>query len=190
MKHSKALAAWLVISMIMFESYAYARDFQFNTSMRFRRALAITNPINIDFGAIEYTAGASGSITLAASNDNITCSNTTDYQCPATGTRGSFQMRGSNNNTVDISCDASGTLSNGTDTLTYDNVRAEIDGTEALCLGIGNSAIAYTFTNGSFNNVVSAGMTIQVGAGGVLSGGTYNTSNSGGDPISFRVVYQ
>ena len=156
---------------------------------KFRQAIALTDPVNIEYGTIEYTGAASANnIDISANGGIISCSNTADYTCPPTGTAGAVTISGSNGMPVQISCESSGVVSNGTDSLNLTNTQIRVNGANQSCAGLGTTAATHTLAPGT--NTMNLGARLVVPSTGIASAGDYSTTQTGGDSLLVRVVYQ
>ena len=143
----------------------------------------------MDFGTIAYTSAAGATnITLAPTDAALTSSDAVNYSTQANGTAGSVDITGTVGQTVEVSCEASGVVSDGTNTFDLQNVIINLGGSNVPCAGLG-AAPQVTYPMAA-SNQLKMGADLVVGAAGVLASGIYNTSNAGGDPITVRVVYQ
>lgn len=147
---------------------------------------------DLDYGTIDV-AGGTGNIDLAT-NGTITYG--AGYGGAGTGTAGSFVVDGQNNSNTDVSCSATGTMTNtsgGSLTLSVIELRVETTGafgTGATCAGLGNTILVHRIRNQANRNTFYIGARID-GTGGVPAGtGAFSTTNPGGVPITVDVTYQ
>lgn len=171
-----------------FAGYAYAESANIGASVLFRQALSITNVIDMEFGAVEYVASA-GSANITLSPDGSLVSDNVEYTVNPTGVAGSLDISGDTGSTVNISCDATGSVSDGVNTLDLDTVNISVDGgsTSFACTGSSSVAASPTLTG---SDQLVMGATLVVPSASVLSNDEFNTANAGGSPINVTIVYQ
>lgn len=185
----KLLAATAITGTVLIGSALTAKavDQDIGASALFREAISLANVNDMDFGTIDYTGTAAGTVELDANGGTLTGS--AGYTpAAATGTTGSFDINGATGQTVDISCETSGVISDNTNTLNLTSTEVRVDGSDTACAGLGTSPVAFVLTAGT--DTVNVGATIDIPGGGIAAAGTYNTSNTSGDPVTVRVVYQ
>ena len=189
MTHFKKLTAALVATSAIIASQhaAFAIDEDIGATAEFVEAVALVNPVDMDFGTTEYTAGVGTVITLDANGGTVTGTDTTNFTY-GTGTAGAIDINGTVGETVDISCETGGTLSDGTNTLALGDAEVRIDGADTACAGLGTTPVAFVLTSGT--DTLNIGAAITVPAAGILAAGTYDTASAGGDPVTVRVIYQ
>ena len=189
MTHFKKLTAALVATSAIIASghAALAVDQDIGATADFIEAVSLANPVDMDFGTTEYAPGFGTVITLDANGGTVSGTDTTNFTYGA-GTAGAIDINGTVGETVDISCETGGTLSDGTNTLALGAAEVRIDGADTACAGLGATPVAFVLTSGT--DTVNVGAAITVPAAGIQAAGTYNTSNASGDPITVRVVYQ
>lgn len=108
------------------------------------------------------------------------------------GEVGEIRVSGKSGTTVDISCAATATLSNGSDTLNLTSIELAVGtgtapgGSGAVaCAGVGLNVVQLTTGNNS-PNTAFIGATLATT--GIESGGDYDTANAGGVPIVVEMV--
>lgn len=167
-----------------------ATEAQIDASVTFTQALTIVAE-ELEFGIFEFSLNASANeITLSSSDDSITCSNTSEYTCPSSGKSGAIDIAGGVGSLINISCEPNGVVSNGSDTLTLTQVKLYTGTVETSCAGIGVPSISLALGGLSTQNIVKLGAKLIIPDTGVGSTGEYTTSNSGGQAIAVRVLYQ
>ena len=103
MRRNLTIKALLVVMLIALPFGADARNSRFDFIIRFFFAISIEDVVPINYGTISYNGNAAGTdITIDPSNSSISCTNTTDYTCPASGARGSFRITGFPGQPVEI----------------------------------------------------------------------------------------
>lgn len=185
---------WLIIVtatvVTIYITEARAVDLDIGASAEFVPALSLTQT-DIEFGSIQYTDGAGANdVTLGAADGALSCSNSTEYDCPASATPGSVGIVGGNGFAVNVFCSGSGTLSNGTESLAMNNIEIARDGSAVSCAGNGQTAFSYTITGDAAQDTFNIGGNIEIPDTGVGEGGIFTTAASGGAAINVRVVYQ
>lgn len=156
-------------------------------------AITLNNAVAMAFTRIEYNGSSNGNISLGT-NGNITY--TGGYQGDGTGVAGQLRINDSSGITVDVTCSDTATISDGSNTFTIQNLEIVVGSANRVatglandCQGLGTGAVGHTLNNTAANDTIYIGGQID-GGSGVSAEGTYNTSNSGGVPISIRVVVQ
>ena len=156
--------------------------------------ITLTGVTETSFGLIDVTVGA-GNIDMGT-NGNIVYG--AGYSGSGVGIAGGFTINGDAGFNVNISCSATAVLANASgSTMTISAVEAVVDrannagafGAGSACSGLGNTIIVHSIRNNSAQNAIAVGMRIN-GTGGVpLGAGLFSTSNAGGVPVTFDVVY-
>ena len=184
------LTVALLATTTLLSSYtiALAADQNIGASATFRGAITLNNVVDMAYGTVEYSAQAANNITLDPNGGTITCSNTTNYVCPATGTAGSADIQGATGQVVNISCETAGIVSDGTNTIPLNTARVRINGTTTTCAGLGTTPVSYTLVAGV--DTLRVGAILAVPVAGILADGAYTTAAAGGDPVAVRVIYQ
>ena len=110
------------------------------------------------------------------------------------GTAGLIRVTGKNGAAVDISCSTAATLSNGSDTIAVTSIEMVVGANAGTspggpgvvpCLGIGLTSVQLVAGN---NNPNAALIGAALATTGTESGGSYDTSNSGGLPLFIEMV--
>ena len=189
MKLNKKLLAATVISLTAI-SGAYAVDQDIDADVTFRTALSFANAVAMDFGTIDV-GGSAAAVTfdMDVTDGSITNSDTTNYTAPASGTLGSVELEGDTGATVDISCETSGVLANsgGTSTINLDNTDFDFNGANiTACAGLGTSPLSSTLTAGT--DTIQVGGRLNLTAAPNIE--AYSTTNTNGNPVTLRAVYQ
>ncbi|PIR34046.1 MAG: hypothetical protein COV36_01545 [Alphaproteobacteria bacterium CG11_big_fil_rev_8_21_14_0_20_44_7] len=186
---NKLLAATAIagVAIIGASFNASAVDQDIDASAEFRAALALSNAVDMDFGVIDYSGTSAGTVVLDAADASLT-GDANYVPASSTGTLGAVDIDGETGATIEISCESTGTLSDGTNTLGLINTEVRIGGTDRACAGLGTSPSTFDLSAGT--DTLEVGATINILAGGIQAAGVYNTTNASGDPITVRVVYQ
>ena len=157
--------------------------------------IGFTGNTATSFGLIDVTVGT-GNIDMGTDG---TITYGAGYSGAATGTPGGFVVTGDTGFTVDISCSATGVIANARGgTMNLTNIEFVIDkgnnagafGTGNACLGVGNTSLSIAIRNNTSQNTFAVGMRIDGTSGVPFGAGLFSTSNAGGTPITFDVVYQ
>ena len=173
-------------------SQSWAATGDVDATANFVQGITVTPTVTMDFGDVGYTAAAPaagdqidlGADAAITSGGNLSLEGGT----PAAG---EIQIVASAAN-IDVTCVATATLANaGGDTVTLNNITYGYNATPSFGAG--------TACDGSADIVAHTGATDTVSVGARLDGSTYsaanyvagvhNTSNPGGVPITFTVVY-
>ncbi len=191
-KTTKLLAAAAAAATTL-AGIAFAVDQDVEADAEFRAALTTTLNNDIDFssnGVIEFAGTPAGTDLVEMGSDgNITYQGVA-FSGPATGQVGDFSMNGDGSSVVEISCEATATLENSAQTVTMDQVQFAVNtgaafGAGTACAGLGSSPGSHTLTG--TDNVLVGGRLVGNGA---ITDGVYSTTTGGGDPATFRVLYQ
>ena len=174
-----------------------ATDIDLSATVVAAVAITLTPVTNLDFGAIDFTTGAhNGDVELGSDGSIALAGGAAGLVLSGTPSAGQFTI-GSTANDVDISCDATAVVGDGTRNLTlsvikYDTTAGTFAGTTNTCTGLGN--VISTIDTGATPNpniFVAANLNIPANAlDGSLGGTPYDTATGGGDPVTFRVVFQ
>ena len=183
---------------------AFATDETINVEAQFRIAITLTEVNQVDFtpgsGSIDYT-GTITSADCVRLNTNDTLETNGDFSTSLTaGSAGEITIAGEASTGVSISCTSSGVqLSDNAGTpvlLDMDQLHLEVNATgtgtnyagrDYTCAGAGTSAYTSYTLNGSGAGTILLGGRI-LGTGSMPSA-VYTTSNSGGTPVTVRVIY-
>ncbi len=190
-KLALAVTALTAVSVVS----AIAAEQDVDVEAQFQQAISLVQNNQMDFttgtNVIEYTGiPAAGDHITLATNGDITVAGTA-FSAPATGQAGDVGITGSNGSDVEVSCEVNATISDGTNTLTVDQMEIVMDigvaaGIGTSCAGLGTSPLVHTLDG---TDIVLVGGRID-GNTGTVTDATYNTTNAGGDPVTVRVVYQ
>ena len=178
--------------------YAHATDQDVQATLDAAAAVSLTLNTDMDFGSVDYTAGAhSGTVDLGSNGTPVLGGASAGLVLNTAGaTAGSITVN-STSGTVDISCETGGTLDDGGgNQLTLGSVGFDINTGAAFgaiantCAGLGTSPFAVNTGTTANPNILIGGQ-VTIGANALDAGGTatYATS-TGGDPVTFRVVFQ
>lgn len=200
MKSRKLLLSTAVLALAGITAFAVpskAADVDVDASFVASVAITINKTTDMDFGAVDYVATSNvGAVVLAPSGAR-TLSGATDITLSGSGAAGEIDVS-STSGTIDVTCDATGIVDDGTRQLTISEVKFNFsattyaDVTNTTCAGLAGGAGSID-TGANNDPTIFIGGTLTIGAGDLDSsvGGTpYSTTNPAGDPVSFRVVYQ
>ncbi len=156
-------------------------------------AIAFSNVQDISFGHIDYDAVHKGGLALGTDGNLTLGSNSVGLVLSGSVNQGSITVS-NDGSTMEISCDHSATLANTNGDLLAITPTEIINGAgvafgEATrCRGVGTDPL---IASGLTELKIGAQLVVGAEFGSSdLTGGTYNTSNAGGDPITVSVVYQ
>lgn len=201
MKHKfkLALATASFVAMMGIADQAKAVDQDIEASIITRAALAVANVVNMDFGSVEFAAVNSGTVRLGT-NGTVDLVGATGLTLGADPTAaGSFDLSGDGNSMVEVRCETGGTLTDdddGSRTLTLSAVEIAIDtgaagGAATPCAGLTAPAAAETIDlSVTATPTILIGASLDVTADPIDGSFTYSTTNTGGDPVVVRAVYQ
>lgn len=177
-------------------STADAADIDIAAQMVASVAITLTPVSDLDFGSLEFTTGAhSGDVELGSDGTIALAGGATGLVLGGTPTAGQFTVQ-STSGSIQISCDTTGTIGDGTRDLTvsvvkWDYTAANFASTTNTCAGL--ATFAGTLDTGANNNPnVFIGANLNIGANaldGSVGGTAYDTATGGGDPVTFRVVF-
>lgn len=150
-------------------------------------SVTLTVNADMDFDTIH---GLTGRANLA-SNGAMTY--TGSMTGAGLGIGGYVQIDGEKNCNVLISCSATATLSNGSNTATIDNIEVSLQnavafGSGTACQGIGNTIITHKIHSLADRNTLFFGGSINGTATIPGSGGLFSTTNTGGNSITLQVI--
>lgn len=179
------------VFMLFAAQITNASNIDIGTSVFFTNGLSINNVVDFDYGIIEYSAsGSAANIVMDPADGSIACSDTVNYECPASGTRGSFFVAGSVGQTVEIGCQKGGKVSNGVDWMRYNQSKINVGGSISDCNGQNNVVATHTLTGNMAADTMYLGARLRVKNGGVPAPGVYLSTNPGGNEIRVKVLYQ
>ncbi|MCK5295841.1 MAG: hypothetical protein KAJ75_03020 [Alphaproteobacteria bacterium] len=187
----KILLGTVAIALCFAVTNAKAAETDLESSATFQSAITLTDPVTMAFGTIQFTGSATGNVDMGT---NAGIAYTSGYSGGGTGAAGSITINGTSGEGVDISCETTGTLSDGTNTMPITSTQFSVEtgavfGSGTSCAGLGVTPSAHTISATASENVVLLGARID-GSTAPVAGGDYNTTNANGDPITMRVVYQ
>ena len=172
-----------------------ATDIDLTATLTASAAVTVANNSNFDFGVFDYSAGHIGVYELGP-DGNGTFTSQTNLTATGTNTAGQLAVT-SLSGTIDITCDATAIISDGTRALTLTEVKWDVTAAtygaaSNTCAGIGTSSVTIdTATTASPTLFVGAQLTIASNALNSSSGSVaYDTGTGSGSPITFRIVYQ
>lgn len=174
---------------------ANATDTDLTATLTASAAVTVANNSNFDFGVFDYSAGHIGVFELGP-DGNGTFTSQTNLTASGSLTAGELAVT-SSSGVIDITCDATAIISDGTRALTITEVKWDVSaatyaGASNTCAGIGTSSVTID-TAVTASPTLSIGAQLTVGTDALLSssGSTpYDTATGTGDPITFRIVYQ
>ena len=172
-----------------------AKQVTVDAAMQTRRAISLTKNFDMAFGDLDYEAIHSGQVQLGTDGTAALSVAAVGLTLAGTPAAGDVDVSGNNTSTIEISCDAGGTLTDGGgNSLTLQNVEIAIDtgvafGAGTACAGVGTVS---TTVDLSLNNTpkILMGGEIDTGVSAITSDATYSTANAAGSPVTLRVVYQ
>ena len=191
---NKKIAGLAAIAAVALPAAAYSATTNVNVTAEFRTALVLATT-DVAFGILEFSGAPAGTdtATIAASTGAITYAG--NFSGPSTGTAGNVQVTaGSDGSTVSVRCEASATLSDGTETIDFNliQVREEGAGADSACVNLSTSSATLVLD-------IGGGTADEFAFGGTLDGGTvsggfgaavYDTANAGGSPFQVDIIYQ
>lgn len=190
MKKYNILGLAIVASLGLMTSAAFAADTDLDASIVTRQAITLTEVSNLDFGTVDYAAVHSGSVILGTNGIvSVTGSGLTSKGSP---TAGNIQFSGDGSSTVEIACENSAILSDGNgNALALSAVEFSTTGGQAA--GAGTPCGGLGIVSDTLDLAINPVATLLVGAtldANINSAANYTTAQAGGNPVTFRVVYQ
>lgn len=174
-----------------------ATDIDVDATMTASVAVTVVKNSDIDFGGIDFVPVHNGTVELGPDGNAATGGGSNGLTLTGTPTAGELAVTG-NGSVLEITCDATGVIGDGsTDlnitTVVWDTSNAAAYGAAAnTCAGLG-LGVQTIDTGVTANPVIYVGAELTIGANALAtsSGSTpFDTSTGGGDPITFRFVYQ
>lgn len=198
-RSSKLLVAGLALSVVgLGISDVKATDIDIDATMTASVAVSATKDSDLDFGALDFSAGHIGLLELgpngvAAFNAAPPVTNLTASGIP---TAGQITITSAGGN-IDVTCDTGGVIDDGTRQVNIQGVKWDVSAATytaaaRTCGGLGVGAVTLD-TTASPNPVIYVGAQLNITNDLLLgSGGStpYDTSTGVGDPVTFRIVYQ
>ncbi len=175
---------------------AEATDIDLSATMTASAAVTVANASNIDFGGIDFTAAHSGTVELGPDGNAALGGGSTNLALTGTPAAGQLDVT-SSSGTIEVTCDAAAVIGDGTQdlavtTIVWDTSAATYAGATNTCGGLGVGAVAID-TGVSNDPSIFVGAELTVGGNELAasSGSTpFDTATGGGDPITFRFVFQ
>lgn len=178
---------------------AHATNATIDSQADFISGVDVGNEQNMDFGMIDFGPAPGMGDTVSLGTDGTVGYAGGNFSGLGAGTAGSVDVTvGINGATVEVFCDSTATLSNGSGG-SIDAVGLEVVpenatgayGAGAPCNGVAGAAAASMVLNiGTLDTFVFGGQLDGLTAVGFGTGGTFSTSNIGGDDVQVNVFYQ
>lgn len=181
----------------LYANSSHATDIDVDASLVAGVAVSLTKNADMDFGGVDFVTGAhNGNLELGTDDAVVLSGGPTGLTLTGTPASGSVTIN-SATGTVDVSCEATGAVGDGTRTMPLSSIKWDTAATTfALatntCGGLGVGAVAVN-TTATPNPILLIGAQLDVAANaldGSVGGTPYDTSTGGGDPVTFRVVFQ
>lgn len=196
-RSSRLLAAASLAGLIAFgTSNVYATDMDVDATMTASAAVTLTKQSDLDFGGIDFVAVHNGTVELGP--DGNAALGGGPAGLTLTGTPAAAQIDvTSSAGIIDVTCETTGVIGDGTTNLTmttikWDTSAATYAAATNTCAGLGAGAVS--IDTGTTNNpslYIGAELTIGANVLNGSSGSTpFNTSTGGGNPVTFRFVFQ
>ncbi len=195
-RSSKLLMATTVSGAVLLGAItAQATDIDVDATMTASAAVSVTKNADLDFGGIDFTAGHIGVVQVGP-DGNAALSGDTNLTLTGSTAAGDLSIA-STSGIIDITCDATAIIDDGTTPLSISEVKWDVStatyGAAAnTCAGLGTSAVSID-TSSSNNPTILVGAELTIGTDDLLtsSGSTaFDTSTGTGDPVTFRMVFQ
>ncbi len=177
---------------------AHATDIDVTATLTASAAVTVANNANMDFGGLDFANLHSGTLQLGP-DGNAALTGDTALTVTGSAANGELAVT-SSTGTIDVTCDATGTISDGAGggadltiaSVVWDVTQTTFGAASNTCGGLGTGAVS--LDTGASNDptlYIGASLTITSNDLNGSSGSTaFNTANTGGDPITFRLVFQ
>lgn len=156
--------------------------------------LAISSPVDMDFGNIEFAAGGGQNDVFLATNGNVTY--TGNFSGNGLGTSGELLITDTVGTTVEIACNKSLDISNGSNTLAVDRIEYAIGVANGVATGLAQACNrtnkfdgVHVITGNSAQDTLVIGGRIRTSIANVTAG-VWNSTNTGGTMVDFVVLVQ
>lgn len=160
-----------------------------------RASLSVTKNNDMSFGTINYDAEHAGIIQLAT-DGSVSLAEASGLSISGgTPSAGDVTVVGDNQSVVEISCEASGALSDGgAVTLPLRNSEFTLNtgttfGDGTACTGLGAASSIHDFSQTPSAKILM-GAEIEIAQNAITGPSVFSTSNGGGDPITLEIIYQ
>ena len=175
---------------------AEATDIDVTATMTASAAVTVANSANLDFGGIDFVTAHSGTVELGPDGNAALAGGAANLTLTGVPAAGQLDVT-SSAGTIEVSCDATAVIGDGSTDLTITEIKWDVTAVNYAtaantCAGLGTSAVAIdTGVSNDPSILVGAELTIGSNALNGSSGSTpFDTSTGGGDPVTFRFVYQ
>lgn len=175
---------------------ANATDIDVTATMTASAAVTVANNANLDFGGIDFITAHSGTVELGPDGNAVLGGASANLTLTGATTAGELAVT-SVSGTLEVSCDATAVIGDGSTNLTITEVKWDTTATDYgsatnTCAGLGTTPVAIdTAVVTSPTIYVGAELTITSNQLNGSSGSTpFDTSTGGGNPVTFRFVYQ
>ena len=190
------LAAAMAGTAMFAANPAQSTDVDVDATMTASAAVSVVKNADLDFGGIDFVAAHSGTVELGPDGNAALGGGATNLTLTGTAAAGELAIT-SGAGTIEVTCDATGVIGDGSTDLTmttivWDTTAAAYGAASNTCGGLGVGAVALD-TGASPNPTIFIGAELTIGANDLngSSGGTpFDTSTGGGDPVTFRMVFQ
>ena len=190
------LAAALLGTATLGLAPAHATDIDVDATMTASAAVTVVKNADLDFAGIDFVAAHSGTVELGPDGNAALGGGSVNLTLTGTPTAAELAVT-SAAGIIDITCDATGVIGDGTTDLTmttvvWDTSATTYAGASNTCAGLGAGTVSID-TGVTNNPTLFIGAELTIGAN-VLTGSSgavpFDTSTGGGDPITFRLVFQ
>ena len=194
-RSSKLLMATAICGVIGFSAVkSNATDIDVDATMTASAAVSVTKSADLDFGGIDFVTGHAGDVVVGP-DGAAALSGATNLTLTGSTTAGQLDIL-STLGTIDISCDATAIIDDGSTPLSISEIKWDITaatyaGATNTCAGLGTSASVDTGANNNPSIYIGATLTVASNELNGSSGSTpFDTSTGTGDPVTFRMVFQ
>lgn len=186
----------LLLVVILTPNHAYSGDVNVDASVVARAAVSVSATQNVSFGEIEFDPTHDATVILGTDGGISIGGGASGVQLVGgSHTPASLNLNGDGISMADVSCVNTAVLSDGAgETVSLTNIEIAVDtgvasGSGISCLGLGAnvSTVDFSITPAP---VFLIGGILDLSSNALSASTTYSTSNAGGSPITFRVIYQ
>jgi hypothetical protein len=189
-------AAALFGTAIFGSTHVNATDMDIDATMTASAAVTVAKNADLDFGGIDFITAHLGTVELGPDGNAALGGGSTNLTLTGTPVAGEMAIT-SSAGVIEVTCDATATIGDGSTDLTlttvkWDTSAATYGAATNTCGGLGAGAVTIdTAVSNDPTIYVGAELTIGNNALNGSSGSTaFDTSTGGGDPVTFRFVFQ
>jgi hypothetical protein len=178
----------LLVSFI--PSNANAAEASIGAKATFKRAISLSNAQNMDFSIIKFSQNITGDVYLGTDGN---LSYGAGFSGDNNGKAGSVDISGTIGESVSISCDKTGRLSDENISLELKSIEFSMGkfgkafGSGEKCKGIESSSLSHLISPNNENNTVKFGAQLSATTDNMSKISEFNTNK--GRPITVMIIY-